>query len=298
MVENFEDYPNCKICNSNKIEKIFKCSLDNFELNNFLNLYYKKVFFNFFLIEELKNKSYTINKCSSCKFIWQQKPFSYKNNFILYEKIIDWRESLKKSLLKSKNKKFEIDRVFINFLSKEKKVILDYGAGWGHWALQTFKEKTYCYELSKKRLKYIKKKKLNFIEDINNKKFYNFFNFIQLDQVLEHLGDFKSFFEIIRKISKNKAILFIAVPEGRKIIKKKKLISFKKGPTQPFEHINCFNNCSLKKLLKKHNFEHLSFLQFSNICLNIFIKKPSLLPNILIKFYKHFFSTEVYFIKK
>ena len=123
----------------------------------------------------------------------------------------------------------------------------------------------------------------------------NFFNFIRLDQVLEHLDDLKQTMETIKKIAHKNCIIYISVPNGKKIINKKTEIKIEKGPIQPLEHLNCFSRESLKKLLKKNGFKEITLIEQILMHLKNFKFSKTDLIFILKDVIKNSFSTTIKF---
>ena len=290
---------NCKICG--KVGKtIYSKKFDDESLKKFFKKYYgEKKYENF--KNCLKEIDYELLKCDYCKFIWQKNIPKKNFSIDLYENIIDKEESLKKSIKKFDNQKNsyykEIKKIISNF--KEKKInILDFGAGWGHWLMSglSLPYDPYAFELSPSRIRFLslnKIKILNF-ETINS--YENFFHYIRLDQVLEHLDEPNNSLSIIKKLGKDNCIFFISVPDGSEFIKKKyKDLQIEKGPVQPLEHLNCFSKNSLKKILDVNGFRPLKLSEI--IMMNIKDFKFDLvsLKSFLLDIKNYFFSTSIKF---
>ena len=195
--------------------------------------------------------------------LFGKKYISTKNLSIdLYENIIDNYESLEKSKLKFINQKNsfykEIKKIIKNF-KKEKINILDFGAGWGHWLISGsgLSYDPYAFELSSIKIKFLLSNKINVLNYENLKFYENFFDYIRLDQVLEHLDEPNETLKILKKLGTKNCIFFISVPDGTEIIEKEKILTIKKGPIQPLEHLNCFSKKSLKKILDVNGFRPL-----------------------------------------
>ena len=296
---NFYQSPNCKICG--KVgESIFSKKFSDELLKNFFVRYYgEKKYENF--KNNLNETSYELLKCEDCKFIWQKNIPEKNFSIDLYENIIDKEESLKKSEKKLNNQKKsyykEIKKIICNF--KEKKInILDFGAGWGHWLMSgtSLPYNPFAFELSPSRIKFLLSnqiKILNF-ETINS--YENFFHYIRLDQVLEHLDEPNESLSIIKKLGKDDCIFFISVPDGAEIIEKKdKNFQINKGPVQPLEHLNCFSKKSLKKILDINGFRPLKLGEI--IMMNIKDFKLDLVSfkSFIIDIKNYFFSTSIKF---
>ena len=70
-----------------------------------------------------------------------------------------------------------------------------------------------------------------------------------MDQVVEHVDEFKNIFKLIKKLAIKDCIFYLSVPDGGNIVQKKYKIKLEKGAVQPLEHLNCFSRYSLLKLL-------------------------------------------------
>ena len=263
-MKDFYKTLNCKICNK-KGNIIFQKNYDDRDLTKFFETYYGLKKYKFFK-NRLKNVCYSLIKCENCKFIWQKNSPKEKLSFDLYDKIIDKNESLIKSkkkfsLRKHKNK-CEIDFVINQFQGNQIN-FLDFGAGWGHWLNSGENRKYYPYalEMSKYRQKYISKLGIDIIDYKNLGKYKNFFHFIRMDQVVEHVDEFKDIFILIKKLAKKDCIFYLSVPDGEDIIKDTSKIRIEKGAVQPLEHLNCFSRYSLLKALRLEGFKKISFFE-------------------------------------
>ena len=253
---------NCKICKK-KGNSVYRTKYTDISIISFLKNYYGKKGYKFFE-NKLSNLNFNLLRCNDCKFIWQEKSLNEKFSIVLYDKIIDKKKSLIKSKIKFKKRKYK-NRKEINFIInqfKEKKInILDFGAGWGHWLYSGEKSKfnSYALEMSTHRKKYISNLGIKVINNDTARNYKNFFHFIRLDQVVEHLDDFKTVFKLIRRLAKKDCIFYLSVPDGKKIINNPSRIKIEKGAIQPLEHLNCFSRYSLIKLLKIEGFKKITF---------------------------------------
>tara|TARA_B100000989_G_C19487822_1_gene448326 strand:+ start:411 stop:1304 length:894 start_codon:yes stop_codon:yes gene_type:complete len=258
----FLEQNSCKICSSKGVE-IFKTKFGNKEILNFFNSEYGEKTSNF-LKKKIGKKNFILKKCSVCQFIWQKnipKIFFLKQ---LYDKIIDPIDSLKKSrnvnIFQKKYFENEIN-FFQNFHKKKNLNILDFGAGWGTWLICIKKNcpSIFAMEFSSIRKKHLIKNDIKVI-NFKDKKYNNYFHVVRLEQVLEHISNLKGIIFDLKKIIKKGGILSIGVPNGKYEIKKE-IIKLKKGPIQPLEHLNCFNNKSLKILFGKNGFKSISVFE-------------------------------------
>ncbi|WP_440698013.1 methyltransferase domain-containing protein [Candidatus Pelagibacter sp. HIMB1709] len=257
MVEFNKTY-NCKICNREGISFYNEQFLGP-RLTKYFTGYYGEEKFKLFK-NKLEGINFHLLRCDNCKFIWQKNSPDNKFSYLLYDNIIDSDKSLEKSKLKFVKDKFrvfeEINLLFHKF-KKQKINILDFGAGWGHWLISGDKKKynPYAFELSNKRKNFLKKMEINIIDFDNINNYENYFHFIRLDQVLEHLDNFNYIFKILKKVARKDCIFFISVPDGSNLPKDPSKIKIQKGPIQPLEHLNCFSRFSLEKLILRENFQ-------------------------------------------
>ncbi len=291
---------NCKICSKPGIT-ILNVKFDDLEISKFFISEYDKKTSNF-LNKKIGSKNFILKKCLKCNFIWQTNIPKKKFLEEIYDQIIDSNESLKKSekIDIFQKKYFETEIVFLqNFLKKKNLNILDFGAGWGTWLTNVKRicPNIFAMELSLKREKYLKKKKINVINYRRKSIYDDFFHIVRLEQVLEHLVDMNEIVKNLRKMLKKNGILIIGVPNGQKEIKSN-VIKIRKGPIQPLEHLNCFNNKSLKLFFKKNGFEPISIIE---IILTFFRSKRFDYNNIrfiLTMIKNSLISTKINFVKK
>ena len=296
----FIDQKKCKICSAEG-EVVTNLKFENQEIINFFTSVYNKQISNF-LKKKIGKKRFILKKCSHCQFIWQSN--TPKNLFLkqLYDKIIDPKESFKKSKKTSLEtiKNYQREITFIqNFHDKKNLNILDFGAGWGTWLLAIKKQcpNIFALELSSSRRKFLKNKKIKLVNLNNTSNYKSFFHVIKLEQVLEHVANLDRVILNLKKILIKGGILSIGVPNGKKEINKN-VITIKKGPIQPLEHLNCFNNKSLKLCLKKNGFRPISLFE---IIITFVKMKKYIYQNIyfVLRTIKNsIFTTRIHFVKK
>ena len=133
-----------------------------------------------------------------------------------------------KVLKKSKFKKFNENRfnsefdLIYNYFGNKELNILDFGAGWGSWLqnINNSKVKLFAFEVSPSREKYLEKiKNIKLLNQIELNEYSKFFDFIRLEQVLEHLTELQSNLELLKKIIKPGGIISVGVPDGKNVLK-------------------------------------------------------------------------------
>jgi SAM-dependent methyltransferase len=142
---------------------------------------------------------------------------------------------------------------------------LDYGRGWGNWSqmARSFGVDVYGVELSPERLAYAKSIGLKTIEtqDIVDYEF----DFINTEQVIEHLVDPRAEIEMLKKCLADDGMIKLSVPDGKGVESVLRSWDWKDSfprrslvvPFQPLEHLNIFtsdsllhlaNSCGLKRI--------------------------------------------------
>ena len=295
---DFYQSPKCKICNQNG-KSIYSKSFNDEILKLFLATYYGESKYKNFK-NRLGATNYELLKCKDCKFIWQKNIPNKNFSIDLYENIIDKEQSLTKSKLKFHNQKNsnnkEIKKIIRNF-NKEKINILDFGAGWGHWLMSGSGSyyDSYAFELSPSRKKFLISNGINILNLDNINSYENFFHYIRLDQVLEHLDEPNDALKIIKKLGKKNCIFFISVPDGSEIIEKENIPVIEKGPVQPLEHLNCFSKHSLIFFLNMHGFRPLNLKETIMINIKDFRLDMISLKSFMQDIKSYFFSTTIKF---
>ena len=297
-----------------KLNTILKCKICKKKGKNIYQIFFndKKIFKFFhkeyslkiakFLKLKLKNKKFILLKCKDCEFIWQKN--APNKSFInkIYDQIIDRKKSFNKAMFKLSKKEIQKNKYEISFikcfLKKNELNVLDFGSGWGEWlkSLEYLNVKRYGFEISEIRKKYLKNIGVTVLDNKNLLKFKNYFDYIRLEQVLEHVDDLNFTMKNLSKVIKKGGVLFIGVPNGNSEINDNNII-IQKGPIQPLEHLNCFNNKSLRLIAKKYQFRSisnleifinsLSYLNFNLISFKTFLKDNFLsINNTRIRFVK------------
>ena len=199
---------------------------------------------------------YELIKCPNCELIYQSFICDDESTKTLYSKFLTLDDNTVKSNDIKRMRSYQVEVDFIiktfkkNFLNSSPN-ILDYGAGAGNWI--SFWEgkavNVYAVDISEERIKYI----------MDNYPFTKYcsneipvstkFDFINLDQVLEHISDPLSLLIKLRKSLNKNGIIKIYVPNSNNFnLEASSLIG--KGPFQSLEHINSFTRRSLNYVCK------------------------------------------------
>ncbi len=297
-MKDFNQFSNCKICNQIGIH-IYSKSFDDEIFKFFFIKYYGQDKYEN-LINKLTGKIYELLKCKDCEFVWQKYSPGKELSVDLYENIIDKDESLEKSklnYLKRKKNNFKEIKKIIRHFKEEKINLLDFGAGWGHWLISGKKlpYQAFAFELSPSRKFFLKSNGINVLETEKLNLFENYFHYIRLDQVLEHVDNPSEVLQLIKRLAKKDCVFFVSVPDGSQIIKNEKISKIEKGPVQPLEHLNCFSRTSLKKILSTNGFKTLNLKDLIIINMKDFNFDLVSVKSFLLDIKNYFFSTSIKF---
>ena len=251
---------NCPCCNSSKGEVVYSVSYTDSEIVKYLTDFYGKQ--GGLEFDYLQDATYTLVKCNTCSCTYQKQ---IPNDFLmekLYEKWID-PEHIRTA---------EVDNYPINhslaYANELANVIthfgvmpgqldfLDFGMGWGKWCLmaKAMGVNVCGTELSESRIAYANNNGINAIsyEKIGNKKF----DFINTEQVFEHIPEPLKTLQYLQKSLKPGGIIKISVPDAKNIdgaLKRMdwfilKGTKYSLNVVAPLEHINGFKNHSILQM--------------------------------------------------
>jgi len=154
---------------------------------------------------------------------------------------------------------------FKNVLKSKR--ILDFGCEFGGFLKNiTNSKKLHGLEINKNCIKFLKKKGINVIDNLENNKLK--FDVITMFHVLEHLPNQINILKKLRQNLDNNGKIIIEVPSASDLlISFKNLKSFKKF-TFWSEHIILHTRDSLKKFLKAAGFKNIRVINFQRYDLN------------------------------
>ena len=154
---------------------------------------------------------------------------------------------------------------FKNVLKSKR--ILDFGCEFGGFLKNiTNSKKLHGLEINKNCIKFLKKKGINVIDNLENNKLK--FDVITMFHVLEHLPNQINILKRLRQNLDNNGKIIIEVPSASDLlISFKNLKSFKKF-TFWSQHIILHTRDSLKKVLKASGFKNIRVINFQRYDLN------------------------------
>jgi 2-polyprenyl-3-methyl-5-hydroxy-6-metoxy-1,4-benzoquinol methylase len=207
----------------------------------------------------LKNAVFSLRECAHCGLVFQEHIPNDSLMEILYEKWIDpsisyathaKNDGLRRHAIYAQ----EILQVIGYFHRNPPEIAcLDFGMGWGKWAQMARAFGCQCdgCELSPARIAHAQANGITVIrwEEIPRKQY----DFINADQVLEHLPDPLGTLRHLVSALKPSGLIHISVPDGSDIKRRLAIMDWSapKGsknslnPVSPLEHINCFPRRSL-----------------------------------------------------
>ena len=250
----------CPACNSTNLKNIYESEYNQPPIRNYLERFYGPqggVDF-----DSLQDALYCLCVCTDCDLIFQREI----PNKILMEKLYETWIDPKRALATHKNNKvlnsyynhsYELTHI-ISYLNKNpiELKFLDFGMGWGDWALmaKAFGCQSFGMEISPERIRYAKSNGVEVLD--RNTVSQHQFDFINTEQVFEHLANpFETLCEL-KKVLKVNGILKISVPKSKKIDRKIEQIDWSNcvvsvNAIAPLEHINCFRKLSLLNMAKR-----------------------------------------------
>ena len=261
MIQDIDKIVNkkCPACES-IVSNTF-AELDQVKLGSFKK--YDEKYYENFLSEMIRNIEVKLLECSHCKHIyWYEIP----NKELISQMYI---EHAKITNLKSKNTKKQtytkslMNKTIVELkkLNPESKTFLDYGAGgclWSSVASSYFDVTAFDPYLER-----MEKNKKYTIENNMKNLTGKTFDFIFCNQVFEHVDNPADSIKEIKKVCHSNSILYITVPnvgrENRKKLKDEWPYNGSESHLMaPFQHLQGFNQNSLKILLNKSGFKELS----------------------------------------
>ena len=271
----------CPFCKNANFKIIYSLSYKNDRLTSFIKKYYKKKI----PLKKINNFNYNLLECKKCTGIFQEQVPNKSFNFSLYENYISYKESLKKkqNFYIKNYKKYFNDATLIQrlFNKKPKNIsILDYGSGWGFWSrfINACNFKVKCFEISNRRINYLKKNKISVLKNLI--KIKEKFDFIYADQVFEHLLDPKKIIKILDKLLKKKGYMLLGFPSSFLFKYKLNKNYFpSKDCAHPLEHINILNRKCLSFMIKSTSLKIVNFKSTHNFSIKNLISD---LRNLLI----------------
>ncbi len=291
----FHPRPVCEICGCNDVRIVHTSPFDASPVWNFIDAYYEQ------RVPQkcLRDASFQVAWCPRCTFLWQVNILDGDGMCALYEEWISPEHSLAK--------KTEADgRLYLRYAAEAELVsrlhrsprsslhVIDFGMGWGYWCLmaRAFGYQVTGVELSEARKRYARDRGITTVDSIHDAEPAEFIN---ADQVLEHVPDPKQTMVDLASRLRPGGVLRVSVPDGRRMRKRLLRPGWRpaKDALHPLEHINCFNNRSLRRLGLACGLEVLPPQPLRLPA----VGAVSVLRNLIVPRFRRYFSTTLYFRK-
>jgi SAM-dependent methyltransferase len=250
----------CPSCLSKNTESVFIKKFTQDPIKKYLEEFYNSQ--GFIELEYLEEADYELMECQDCTLVYQRY---IPNDFLMTKLYNEWisPEVIQSEIEKKHSLKFYF------FLSKQiYKIcktmnknpsdlrVLDFGMGWGSWCkmASAFGIEAFGVEISEDRIQYAKKFGIEnlYIEALEK----NSFDFINTEQVFEHIPNPNEILKILSNSLKPGGLLKISVPDGNLVKEKLSIMNWdapKNHPDSlnivaPLEHINCYTTKSIVDL--------------------------------------------------
>jgi len=289
---------------------IYNESFANEDIKTYLiDAYGKSLDFDFCLLEKAQ---YSLLKCCDCALIFQENIPNSEMISEIYEKWIDPDAAMHRQETYgiSYFSRYGQDiQQLLGYLKKPlyKVKVLDFGMGWGRWALmaKAFGCEAYGTELSQQRIEYAQSHGIKMVEwdDIPACSF----DVINTDQVFEHLSNPAEVLAHLRRSLAPNGVIKIAVPNSfgiRYRLHKMDWLapkgSFKSlNPVAPLEHINCFSRKSMLELARRTGLQEVKIpLGMQYRYTSIWNSPKQVLRNLILPIYRNVLGLQNYYLFK
>lgn len=266
---NFVKREKCPVCSAKSLRTIYQSPFNKPPIRDYLESFYSpqgKVEFEF-----LQGATFFLCECNVCGLIFQREIPDNSLMKKLYEqwiapqKVFD--QHLKQDGLEYYASYAQEIMQLIAFFERVPSSLsfFDFGMGWGKWALmaKAFGIDSYGYELSEERILFARSNGVKIVswDEIPQHRF----DFINTEQVFEHIPEPLLTLCHLKKALKPSGILKVSVPTANDIERRLKIMDWKapKGtrnslnPVAPLEHINFFRRSSLYKMARAAEMEEV-----------------------------------------
>ena len=212
------------------------------------------------LLDITRSTSFSFAKCRKCGFMFSEDLLDDDSLNKVYDQIINPEicndYSLSEKVFDFNRKDFNRTMELLPDSSKVKKA-LDYGAGWGTWAMIAREQiqEVHCYETSPIRKEFIQKTGLNLIEKISQISNADKYELINCQEVLEHVPNPKDVLKLLRDALTDDGAIWLTVPACPPDYFQKQAEMISKGQNSkeinPWEHLNYFTTKTLQEMCKE-----------------------------------------------
>ncbi len=297
----------CPICESKNIISLLKRNFKDKEFETFLKLEpcYSQKFWEAVSSGVLNEQCFNIVRCEDCSFIFQKFVLNNPGMELLYDK---WLDS--ELVIKATSTIVNIEQLtsdyhsrldyVTSYFKKQKIDLLDWGAGLGKFCSIALEKKRFnvvAYDYSNEKNKEINLRGIvtKTLNELENERF----DFINVDQVLEHVVDPIGLINLCKTYLHDDGLIFISTPNCaklEKIIKTNKLSQQLHHFLSPYQHVNAFTNKGMLSLAKRTALKPV-FQPFMQIRTSNRIDALGAVKNLVKPFYRQWHSTSLFFKK-
>jgi len=257
MSEHFQVRERCPACDGVDVQTIFSRGYAEPNLRSTLEGFYTKALRRDY--HSLLDAEYTLQRCRSCALVFQQQ---IPDEFLLgrlYEEWIDTKGQLDRlrAGLPPGRPLAIAHQVFLSLsLIRQPShplQALDYGCGWGEWALMTraFGADGWGTEFSPTRREYCLQRRVRVVDEAELVD--GDFDLINLDEILEHLPKPRATLAMLATKLRTGGVMRISVPNASRVAGKLRQfdreLSRPRGGrlylVAPLQHLSCFCGRSL-----------------------------------------------------
>ena len=263
---SFDFRPCCPVCTETAIEELYVEPFISGSTGEFIREYYSDSID----FSHIGDALYVLSRCTACTLIFQRFVLGEEGLIFLYERAIDPIVSLAKRT--SADDSYTIgllaDSGFVKNFFVDKRAeqldVLDFGMGWGHWCLSA---KNHGYnvfgaELSDNRKNFALENGVQIYSPLDEDS-NQLFDFINIDQVLEHLTEPFFILNLLRSKLKKGGVMKVSVPNASADYRRFKAGKWLPGKDafHPLEHVNGFNRSSIDSLVKRAGLRPLTLIE-------------------------------------
>lgn len=256
----FMERSTCPSCTSSSLAQLYESRFDRSPIADYLEEAYSRR--GGVVFDQLKGAVYALLQCQDCKLIFQRDVLNEVLMHKLYEDWIDPSKDLQIHLEEYRSDVYgsyaqEIMRMIAHFGKPPSALqVLDFGMGWSEWVLMAkgFGCDAWGTDISDSRIDYARSKGVPVMT--GKEKTPLKFDFINTEQVFEHLADPLEALLELKKLLKPGGIIKISVVNSRGMNRRLKHMDWRANrwsrysldPVAPLEHINCFQRGSIVRM--------------------------------------------------
>lgn len=259
----FKERDRCPVCSSEASRPVYECAYDRPPISDYLSHFYGRQG----MVEPqyLVGASYVLCECGECRTLYQRH---IPNDFLMMRLYEHWIDATRAEAIQQDVDDLDL---FARYAQEVMQIVawmprragglrvLDYGMGWGKWALmcKAFGCHASGTELSPTRIAYAKSNGIDVIawDDLPNHRF----DFINTEQVFEHLPDPLSTLKHLRRALDTGGVVKVSVPNANDIerrLQKQDWSAPMDSPDSlnavaPLEHINCLRRESFGRMAEQ-----------------------------------------------